>query len=154
MLTLEEISAHLSVNLLLVQDKLMARFKQRIRRKFVVNTVRATIAACLINSSDFLLRHITEELRLMKRHFIFLAGFRRILRSVLLGIPLYTSFRLIINGKVGGARRTKRYILRLGPKIAPATLTQSIYFSQSAVETIYGSLGLKLWVSRSPYELS
>lgn len=154
LILLDNISNYLSVNLLLVQDKLLARLGRKIRRKFVNNTIRASVVAVLINSAAFLVHHIAEELSLLKRHFIFLNGFRRILRAVLLDIPLFSMFRLAVVGKVGGAKRTKRYVLQLGQKTALNSIQNSVDFAQRSVETIYGSIGLKVWVAKSVYEIT
>lgn len=151
---MEDISQHLTVSLLLVQDKLLARLKKRIKRKFVANTIRAIIVSMLISSARFLTNHIIEELQLTKRHFIFLSGFRRILRAVLINIPVFSTFRLAVTGKVGGAKRTKRYIMQLGPKVPTGTFLTRVDFAKGFVETIYGTIGIKVWVVRSPYQLS
>lgn len=98
-------------------------------------------------SARLVATYIAKELENTRRHVFFLTFIRRLLKIIMKQeLAIIKGIRIDVKGRLNGADRSRKEIVRYG-SIPLQTLSADIDFYLAEAFTIYGTFGVKVWIS-------
>lgn len=103
----------------------------------------------LRNSANLLAQYITNELRLLKKHDLFLFVLKQLMLRILKSkISKIKGIKVLIKGRLNNRPRASSWSLVVG-KVPLQTINAEISYNQKIAYTKNGTLGIKVWVSEN-----
>jgi ribosomal protein S3 len=134
--------------LLLIKKKLI-RLKKYQKNDFFKEGVNLIFTSIINrNSSQLLANYISVNLKKLKRHNFFLRFLKSILNTFInKKFSRVKGVKIKIKGRINGAPRAKKKILKVGKRMPVMTINSPISYAENTAFTSNGTLGVKVWIS-------
>jgi Ribosomal protein S3, C-terminal domain len=101
------------------------------------------------NSSELLANFITATLKNIKKHSFFLKYLKAVISLFIKKkLAVVKGIKIKIRGRLNGASKSKRRLIRVGEYIPVLSIDAPINYSESTAFTSNGTIGVKVWVNQ------
>jgi ribosomal protein S3 len=131
-----------------LKQKLNKKFFQFRKNPLFLPTLDVLLLT-LINpkTAGLLGNYIAQELQKTRRHVFLLTFIKRLLNTILSNVTTDVSgIRINVKGRLNGADRSRKQSIQYG-SIPLQTISSTIDYSFTEAFTIYGTFGIKVWIS-------
>jgi|KNS12Surf_metaT_2_FD_contig_61_5251345_length_2266_multi_2_in_0_out_0_3 hypothetical protein len=128
------------------RNSLLKKFGRYQNRPYFQEIFDVLEASILTRNVNLFAKYVSLHLGKDTRHNFFLDFVNKVIREYVLFYPSLSGIRLQVKGRINGSERSRKEVFQTG-NISLQTATNKLNYCCTSAFTIYGTCGLKVWMS-------